>query len=390
MNCPISLPAKFAVTSLVKQRKAGMTHTLLAFAVLALTGCSSNVIKTEAAGPASQATGLIAPQARITDERILADRRTLEAVQLRLRKLSESGVPQNSYPLAKAQCWLDTAKSQYHENDRSGYIEESLSEAVKIAQSLEADKSARAGFDTPLVARSSMLRNDLWAQLSAYKNQPATLVCNAKTVACAEIRLVRAGHANEQTGWRQATPHIQMVEDGLRIAKMQADTCLQQAPATAKVATTPAPVPVAPVAAAVPAAPVSPVVSKETFTLLADTLFKFDKSGRDDMTPGGLQRLADVAQRLKAYQTIQTLTIIGHTDRLGTDDYNDKLSQARAKTVLAYIESLGVKAGTSVAQGKGKREPVTKSCSLTARGAQQIACLQPDRRVMIEVTGVAR
>ena len=193
--------------------------------VLGLTGCSTSVKKTEAAGPASLTTGLAAPQARITDERILGDRRSLEAVQVRLRKLNESGIPQNSYPLAKAQCWLDTAKSQYHENDRTGYIEESLTEAVKIAQGLEVDKSAKVGFDTPLVARSSLLRNDLWAQLNGLKNQPSVLACIAKTVACAEVRLVRAGHANEQTGWRQATPWVQMVEDDLVKARAEALNC---------------------------------------------------------------------------------------------------------------------------------------------------------------------
>ena len=354
---------------------------VLMLCLLALAGCGSTVFKSEAPGPAAQSTGLNPQQVRISDERILSDRRTLEAVQLRLRKLNESGIPQNSYPLAKAQCWLDTAKSQYHENDRTGYIEESMTEAVKIVQALEADKSAKAGFDTPLVARSSMLRGDLWAQLSNYKNQPATLACNAKTVACAEVRLVRAGHANEQTGWRQATPWVQMVEDALVKAKTEADSCLQTAQLVTKNATANAAAPV-PVAA--------PAISKETYVLLTDTLFKFDKSGSEDMTPGGLQRLADVAQRLKAYKSIQTLTVFGYTDRLGADDYNDKLSEARAKTVQAYLESLGVKSAASVAQGKGKRDPVSKDCSASSSREQQIVCLQPDRRVTIEVTGVAR
>ncbi len=352
---------------------------VLMLCLLALVGCGSTVFKSEAPGPAAQSTGLNPQQARISDERILSDRRTLEAVQLRLRKLNESGIPQNSYPLAKAQCWLDTAKSQYHENDRTGYIEESMTEAVKIVQALEADKSAKAGFDTPLVARSSMLRGDLWAQLSNYKNQPATLACNAKTVACAEVRLVRAGHANEQTGWRQATPWVQMVEDAIVKAKTEADSCLQTAQLAARNA-----VP------AVPVAVVAQTLSKETYVLLTDTLFKFDKSGSEDMIPGGLQRLADVAQRLKAYKSIQTLTVLGYTDRLGSDDYNDKLSEARAKTVQAYLESLGVKSAASVAQGKGKRDPVSKDCSTSSSREQQIVCLQPDRRVTIEVTGVAR
>lgn len=362
-----------------------ISAALFFVSVLALTGCSSGVSKNEAAGPASQATGLVPPQARITDERILGDRRTLDAVQLRLRKLNEAGIAQNSYSLAKAQCWLDTAKSQYHENDRTGYIEESLTEAVKIVQALEADKSARAGFDTPLVARSSLLRNDLWAQLSRYKNQPATLACNAKTVACAEVRLVRAGHANEQTGWRQATPWVQMVEDALVQAKAEADRCVQTAQLAPKTVA-----PAAVVAATAAAAAPAQIISRETYVLLTDTLFKFDKSGSEDMIPGGLQRLADVAQRLKAYKSIQTLTVLGYTDRLGADDYNDKLSEARAKTVQAYLSSLGVNSVTVVAQGKGKRDPVSKDCSATASREQQIICLQPDRRVTIEVTGVAK
>lgn len=352
--------------------------TMLLVAAAVLAGCSSGGGKNEAPAAYAQATGLTPQQLRITDERIIQDRQTLEGVQQRLRRLNEAGIPQNSYSLAKAQCWLDTAKSQYHENDRTGYIEESLTEAVKIAQALEADKTARAGFDTPLVARSSKLRDDLWAQLSNYKNQPASMACNARTVACAEVRLVRAGHADEQTGWRQATPHIQMVEDALRRAKIEADGCAQ---------------PRAGVLTArdgAPAAVASGPISRETYVLLTDTLFKFDRSGIEDMIPGGMQRLNDVAQRLKAYKSIQTLTVLGYTDRLGSDDYNDKLSEARAKTVQVYLESLGVKSAAAVAQGKGKRDAVSKDCSAGLSREQLIQCLQPDRRVTIEVTGTAK
>lgn len=360
--------------------------TLLA--TLFLAGCATGNGKNEAPGPAAQATGLAPQQARITEDRTLADRQTLEAVQQRLRKLNEMGIPQNNYSLAKAQCWLDTAKSQYHENDRTGYIEESLTEAVKITQALEADKSVRAGYDTPLVARSSKLREDLWAQLAAYKSQPAGMSCNARTVACAEVRLVRAGHADEQTGWRQATPHVQMVEDALRRAKIEADSCVQPPSPAQLAARTAAAAPAAVPVPVVVSAPV--VVNKETYVLLTDTLFKFDKSGVEDMIPGGLQRLADVARRLKAYKSIETFSVTGYTDRLGSDEYNDKLSDARAKSVLAYLESLGVKSTSSSAQGKGKRDPASKDCSTTASREQQIICLQPDRRVTIEVTGAVK
>jgi OmpA-OmpF porin, OOP family len=359
------------------------------FIPLALMGCAQTAIKSEAPGPGTPATGLVDQQQRITEEKILADRKAIEVLQQRLRRLNESGIAQNNYALAKAQCWLDTAKTQYHENDRTGYIEESMTESQKIIQALEVNKSARAGFETPLVARSSRLRDDLWAELGKYKNNAATLACNARTVACAEVRLVRAGHADEQTGWRAATPHVMMVEDALRRAGAEAASC---APLPApKVAVASAPVAANPVLVPAPApAPVTRESRKETYVLMSDALFKFDKSGRDEMLPGGKERLAAVAERLKAYQSIDALTISGHTDRLGSEGYNDPLSARRAATTLAYLESLGVKASKAQAVGKGEREPVTTQCSDKLPKAQLIVCLQPDRRVTIEVTGVVK
>ena len=355
------------------------------FISLTLMGCAQTATKSEAPGPGSQATGLAQQQQRITEDKVLADRKTIEALQQRLRKLNESGIPQSNYPLAKAQCWLDTAKTQYHENDRTGYIEESLTESQKIIAALEANKGANAGFETPLVARSTRLRDDLWMQLGKYKSDASTLACNARTVACAEIRLVRAGHAEEQTGWRAATPHVMMVEDGLRRAAVEAAACAPVVAAVASKAAQPAATP-----APAPAAPAVREITKETFVILADTLFKFDKSGRDEMLPGGKERLAAVASRLKSYQSIATMTIAGHTDRLGSDAYNDPLSARRAATVSDYLKSLGVNAAKSEAVGKGKREPVTQQCSDKQARAQLITCLQPDRRVTIEVTGIVK
>lgn len=206
-----------------------ITRFFSIIAVLAFAGCAQNVVKNEAPGPAAMATGLVPQERRITDLQIQADRKTLEAIQQRLRLLNERGVPQSNYGLAKAQCWLDTAKTQYHENDRTGYIEESIAESLKIIQALEADKSVKVGYETPLIARSTRLREDLWAQLNAFKGRESTLICNAHTIACGEVRLVRAGHAEQQTGWRQATPHVQMVEDAVRRATAEAASCASRA-----------------------------------------------------------------------------------------------------------------------------------------------------------------
>lgn len=347
----------------------------LLLSLMTLAGCAGT-----AGGGGLSSTGLNPPVARITDERILGDRRALDEVQQRLRALNENGVPQNHYALAKAQCWLDSAKTQYHENDRTGYVVQSLAESARIVQALEADRNAPAGLDTPLVAGSAKLRDDLWARLERHKANASTLSCNAHTVACGEVRLVRAGHAMEQTGWRQATPHVAMAEEAVRRAGEEAARCAPPLVAAPAPVATAVPPPVAqPVAA--------PVIQKESIVLLGDALFRFDKAGQDDLLPGGVERLRDVAARFRQYRSIESLRYTGHTDRWGSDAHNDALSLQRAQTVRAYLESLGVKAETSTVAGRGQRDPVV-DCSTREPKARQVACLQPNRRVTIEVMGV--
>jgi OmpA-OmpF porin, OOP family len=366
---------------------------------LALIGCGSTPnAANEIPGAAALGTNLKPQQDRITYSPVLADRQTIDALQQRLRKLNEAGVPQNNYSLAKAQCWLDTAKTQYHENDRTGYIEESMTESQKIIQTLEGNKAANAGYDTPLVARSERLRDDLWGEFTKFKNNPATLACTARTVACGEVRLVRAGHAQEQTGWRAATPHVMMAEDAIRRAGQEAASCAPPPAPLAPASIAVAPPAAAPVVAPAPApiyiqapapAPIVRTITQERFALLGDTLFKFNKSGINDLLPGGVAKLKGLAQHLKTYQSLSEMRITGYTDRIGSDSYNDELSNRRAETVRAFLEGQGVRSDTTQIQGLGKNEPVTE-CSTKVPLAVQIQCLQPDRRVNIDVTGIRR
>jgi OOP family OmpA-OmpF porin len=141
----------------------------------------------------------------------------------------------------------------------------------------------------------------------------------------------------------------------------------------------PVPAPVAP--------PPAPVVQKESITLLGDALFKFNKSGRDDLLPGGLERLREVADSLKKYRKIESIAYTGHTDRYGKTDYNDALSLKRANTVRDYLESMGVKADKVTTEGRGNREPVVE-CSTKPPKSEQTVCLTPNRRVAIEVMGI--
>lgn len=123
---------------------------------------------------------------------------------------------------------------------------------------------------------------------------------------------------------------------------------------------------------------------EETYTLSADALFKFDKSSLNSLLPGDKENLDKFIQSLKnRSQDIKLITVIGHTDRLGTDDYNNRLGLLRAETIKQLLIDQGISLPINV-YSQGKRQPVTKDC--IGKGAALEACLQPDRRIQIKVS----
>ncbi len=143
-------------------------------------------------------------------------------------------------------------------------------------------------------------------------------------------------------------------------------------PAPAPVAVTPPPAPVA------PPPPPPPAPKFERITLSSTELFAFDRAELKSQQP----KLDEIAATLNANPGIGNIVVSGYTDRLGSDKYNMALSQRRANTVKAYLESKGVGAGRISAVGKGKTVPVTE-CKQTKRKAL-IECLAPNRRVEVE------
>lgn len=159
-----------------------------------------------------------------------------------------------------------------------------------------------------------------------------------------------------------------------------------RAVAPAYVAATPAPerVVVAPPPPPPAAVIVPPAARKVTFS--ADALFGFDKS---TVTPEGKQHLDKFAADLQGTE-FDVITVTGHTDRIGSHDYNMALSRRRAEAVKNYlVESAGIPAGKIAARGTDGSDPVTKpgDCVGTKATRELIACLQPDRRVEVEVAG---
>ena len=132
-----------------------------------------------------------------------------------------------------------------------------------------------------------------------------------------------------------------------------------------------------------PQAPAPKVIS-----LKGDTLFRFDGSSLSDMLPGGRAELDRLAGELVGMGPNARMRVVGHTDRLGSDAYNMNLSQRRAQTVREYLVSKGVSSANISSAGMGERQPVVQ-CNEKSRPAL-IACLQPNRRVDIEVTGVTQ
>ena len=140
-------------------------------------------------------------------------------------------------------------------------------------------------------------------------------------------------------------------------------------------------------------APVAqPVVTEpqvERINLSADALFRFNQSDAADMLPEGKATLDRLAENLVSRQAhIDGIALTGHTDRLGSEQYNYNLGLQRAQTVKNYLQGKGVQAPISVASA-GESQPVTTACTGTRATAALKACLQPDRRVTVDISGTA-
>ncbi|WP_397535630.1 OmpA family protein [Roseateles sp.] len=157
------------------------------------------------------------------------------------------------------------------------------------------------------------------------------------------------------------------------------------APAPMPVAAPPAPAPVIVVAPPPAPAPVVPP-TRQRVSFAAESLFGFDTSA---VRPEGQAALEQFARDANASR-YDVINVEGHTDRLGSEAYNQTLSLQRAEAVKAYLVSRsGIDAGKIAAVGKGESSPVTKreDCPGNTASAKLIACLQPDRRVDLEMVG---
>lgn len=200
------------------------------------------------------------------------------------------------------------------------------------------------------------------------------------TAAGAQTRVTAANGGPVIDNWQNGTSEL-VWKNGTN------ELCWRDAnwtPATAAVgcdgALVPAAAAVAPpaVTPAVPAAPVAPAapqVAASKVTYAADAFFDFDKSV---LKPEGRAKLDDLVGKIKGIN-LEVIIAVGHTDSIGSDAYNQRLSVRRAEAVKAYLVTKGIERNRVYTEGKGEKQPVADNRTKEGRAK--------NRRVEIEVVG---
>ena len=207
---------------------------------------------------------------------------------------------------------------------------------------------------------------------------------NTLAMLIASAALATAAGAQNVDNWRNASGDTWKSANGLcwrdaswtpATAAAGCDGAVVVAP---KAAPAPAPAPKAapaPAPVAKPAAPKPAPAAATKVTYAADAFFDFDKSV---LKAEGKAKLDDLSGKVKAIN-LEVIIAVGHTDSVGADAYNQKLSVKRADAVKAYLVSKGMEKNRVYTEGKGEKQPVADNKTDNGRAK--------NRRVEIEVVG---
>jgi OOP family OmpA-OmpF porin len=230
--------------------------------------------------------------------------------------------------------------------------------------------------------KESCMKNLNLAALAAV----AAIVCLPLLVSAANAAPPNAVYWVDSSGnvWRNASGECWRSGQWTpALATAPCDPVLQ---APAVIAAAPAPKAAEPTAMPAPVAKVAPVAMvpmRQKVSFSGDALFAFDKS---ELRPESRVLLDDLSQKLVG-TTSDVLTVTGHTDRIGPPAYNQKLSERRANAVKDYLVGKNIPTGSIEAKGMGESQPITVDCKGNKATSALITCLQPDRRVDVEMTG---
>lgn len=331
------------------------THKFAA-ALLAmlLAGCASEIIVPEPVVP--ERMNPVAD--RISDEAIAEDRLVIDKLRQRLRTLNDSGRwPMDNYQVCKAQAWIDFAEVEYSDNDRGTVVESALNQARGLIDAMQAG-GTNLPVATPVLDESMVVRPDLW-ELADKARQERKDGCFDCALAKLEVQLVAAGHDQKELGPRHAESGILAAERLARTVSGGSGVCA------------------VPGSTRMTAVMITAIGERDASHGTAEDLripvvvhFAYNSALLGDETAKQLTR---VAQILREHPQI-TVHLVGHTDRRGSDGYNQILGQRRARAVQGYLITAGVGVDRISEASKGKHE------SLQAE-APALKGMAMDRRV---------
>ncbi len=313
---------------------------------------------------------------------------TMQARLDKLAGLKKSANPWDAYNLAKAQAWLNFAFDSRTQRDDVGEAE-AFDESHKLTTKLEAQTDS-ISHDTPIIASSMKLREDLWQKAEAMKRD-AHFSCAAQWVAQFEVQLVQAGTANKQLGWRSANPYLKTAEQNAKGIESSLQSCADKktavaAPVAAPKQRTTEPVErvvpmLEPVVSATPVQPtvtpppiIPPAVTQPAVTVasagntppavaavVASSLkalpdrvhFGFDSSAISPSSAAVLDQMAAVLRTVPDAQIV----LRGHTDNSGSMRYNMRLALQRAGAAKRYLVQTGIAAQRLQVESFGKTKP---------------------------------
>jgi len=195
------------------------------------------------------------------------------------------------------------------------------------------------------------------------------------TAAGAQTRVTAANGGPTIDNWQNGTGELVWKNGTNELCWRDANWTPATAAAGCDGAIVPAPAvtPAAPAAVVPPAA--APAVAASKVTFAADAFFDFDKSV---LKPEGRAKLDDLVSKIKGVN-LEVIIAVGHTDSIGSDAYNQRLSVRRAEAVKAYLVSKGIERNRVYTEGKGEKQPVADNRTKEGRAK--------NRRVEIEVVG---
>ncbi|WP_455289942.1 OmpA family protein [Cupriavidus necator] len=298
----------------------------------------------------------------------LTAQRDPDQLQLRLDKL---GAPITAIR-ARAQCWIDLARDERSQSfmHRNQTPQKALFNTDQIISALERGEAsapnARIYHSKIYPSNDARYGRPQW--LADIQTIEKTLAeyhakrCQTPVSACLDVAYESVMENMEETQgarWNHGRPEIDQALALVERARVDLRNCPQPVAVADK-----------------PAAPV--LIDK---TLAADALFDFDQA---TLKPAGAQSLKQFAADLQQFVQVSAVTVVGYTDRFGSDAYNLALSQRRAEAVRQALLEGGVKVPVA-ASGAGAADPVVQCPG--PRNASTIACLQPNRRVKLSVSG---